>query len=86
MKILLIHNQYGKYSGEEAVVDAQIKLLRKRGVTVKTYFRSSEEIPRMKFGQFRAFFSGFYGQEAAAAARRNANENRLGRSPDDAIP
>jgi len=64
MKILLIHNQYGKYSGEEAVVDAQIKLLRKRGVTVKTYFRSSEEIPRMKFGQFRAFFSGFYNHKS----------------------
>ena len=26
MKILLIHNKYGKFSGEEAVVESQIKL------------------------------------------------------------
>jgi len=60
MRVLIIHNKYGKYSGEEAVIDSQIELLRKRGVTVESYFRSSEEIPRMKYGQFRAFLTGFY--------------------------
>ena len=28
MKILLVHNNYGKYSGEEAVVDKMAAILR----------------------------------------------------------
>lgn len=60
MKILLIHNKYGKFSGEEAVVDSQIRLLRAHGHKVVTYFRSSEELDELSLGKVRAFFTGFY--------------------------
>jgi len=44
MKILMIHNKYGTYSGEEAVVDRQIHLLKEKGCKVITFFRDSREI------------------------------------------
>ena len=56
MKLLIIHNKYGKYSGEEAVVDAQINLLKSKGYEVITYFRSSEELENMANGKISAFF------------------------------
>ena len=58
MKILMIHNKYGKHSGEEAVVEAQIQLLEENGHKVITYFRSSEELETMSFGKVKAFFLG----------------------------
>ncbi|MGV6830170.1 MAG: glycosyltransferase family 4 protein [bacterium] len=64
MKVLFIHNAYGKYSGEEAVVNAQIDLLKSSGIEVCTYFRSSEEIPKQKFGKVNAFFSALYGHKS----------------------
>jgi len=60
MKILIIHNKYGKFSGEEAVVDAQINLLKENGHKVITYYRSSEELDEMKLGKAKAFFSALY--------------------------
>ncbi|NQX84865.1 MAG: glycosyltransferase family 4 protein [Flavobacteriaceae bacterium] len=57
MKILLVHNKYGKFSGEEAVVESQIDMLKSNGHEVITYYRSSEEILEMKQGKFKAFFS-----------------------------
>ena len=60
MKILIIHNKYGKFSGEEAVVEAQIKLLRANKHEVITYFRSSEELEAMPNAKLKAFFSAIY--------------------------
>jgi glycosyltransferase involved in cell wall biosynthesis len=60
MKVLLIHNKYGKFSGEEAVVESQIKLLKDRGHQVITYFRSSEELATIPNGKMKAFFAAFY--------------------------
>ena len=60
MKICLVHNAYGKFSGEEAVVTGQQKLLQDNGHTVCTFLRSSEEIPKIFMGQLRAFLSGVY--------------------------
>ena len=60
MKILITHNSYGKFSGEEAVVAAQKKLLTNNGHEVIGFDRSSAEIPAMKFGKLRALFSGIY--------------------------
>jgi len=60
MKILLIHNKYGKFSGEEAVVESQIKLLKDRDHQVITYFRSSEELVTIPNGKIKAFFAAFY--------------------------
>lgn len=64
MKILMIHNKYGKHSGEEAVVNAQIRLLEENGHTVVTYFRSSEELEKMSMAKAKAFFLGLRNNKA----------------------
>lgn len=66
MKILMVHNKYGKHSGEEAVVNAQIRLLEENGHTVVTYFRSSEELETMSMAKAKAFFLGLRNNKAIA--------------------
>ena len=63
MFILIIHNKYGRHSGEESVVYAQEKLLTSNGHRVQSYFRSSETIAGIK-GQTNAFFSGFFNRKS----------------------
>jgi len=60
MKILVIHNKYGQFSGEEAYVESQINVLRAKGHQVSTYFRSSEELEKIPLGKLKAFFTGLY--------------------------
>lgn len=59
MKVLLIHNKYGKHSGEEAVAYAQVDLLKEKGHEVITYYRSSEELENIKMAKAKSFFWGF---------------------------
>ncbi|OEK07755.1 hypothetical protein A8C32_14785 [Flavivirga aquatica] len=60
MKLLIIHNKYGKHSGEEAVVNTQVNLLKSKGHQVITYFRSSKELENITNGKIRAFFTAFH--------------------------
>jgi len=60
MKVCLVHNAYGRFSGEEEVVDRQADLLRAAGHEVLRFERSSAEIPEMFLGRARAFFAGIY--------------------------
>lgn len=60
MKICLVHNAYGKFSGEEAVVEYQKKLLEENGHFVCTFGRHSNEIPRIFLGNIRAFLTGIF--------------------------
>lgn len=64
MKILVIHNKYGKFSGEEAYVESQINVLRAYGHQVSTYFRSSEEIDKMTLGKVKAFTTALYNRKS----------------------
>ena len=67
LKIVLVHNRYaipGRGSGEEVAFDAISTLLKEKGHTVLQYFRSSLEVPEMKFGNLRAFFTGIYNLSA----------------------
>ena len=59
MKILIIHNAYGKFSGEEAVVDAHCRILTNAGHDVELFTRSSEELFSMRFGKLVGFVSAF---------------------------
>lgn len=59
MRILVIHNAYGRFSGEEAVVEAQAALLAAAGHTVRRYGRSSEELAGSMPGAVKGFFAGF---------------------------
>jgi len=60
LKILFIHNKYGRFSGEEAVIEAQMKLLKANGHEIIDYFRSSEELEEMPNANIKAFFSALY--------------------------
>lgn len=64
MKILVVHNRYGKFSGEESVVDAQVRLLLDNNHKVIRFERSSAEINSV-FEKFKAFFTGIYNVASA---------------------
>lgn len=60
MRTLIVHNAYGKYSGEEAVVDGIKDVLTGYGHEVVEFRRSSEELADSLYGAARGFISGFY--------------------------
>ena len=59
MKVAIVHNDYGKFSGEEAVVRDHAELLTGHGVQVVQFRRSSAEL-RGLAGAAKGFFSGIY--------------------------
>jgi len=59
MKILIVHNDYGKYSGEEAVVDKMTTIFRNHGHEVCFYRKTSVEKDTI-YWRIIAFFSGIY--------------------------
>lgn len=76
MRICLIHNEYGKLSGEEIVVNRTIELLRENGHDVTYFQRSSAEIPEMQLGMARAFFSAIHSPSSKRAVRRLLGKKR----------
>jgi len=55
MKILIIHNKYKQYGGEDRVVNNEILLLRSKGHTVLEYYRDNKEIDSYNLLQKAAF-------------------------------
>ncbi len=76
MKICIVHNSYGKLSGEEIVVNNIQRLLQERGHDVIPFFRSSDEIEQMHFGRVKAFFSGVYSFSSRKTFRGLLNERK----------
>ena len=76
MKICLVHNDYGKHSGEQTVVEGLMKLLEGGGHTVCMYRRSSTEIPEKFLGNIQAFFSGIYNPYSRRDFRILLNKER----------
>jgi len=70
MKILLIHNSYNKFSGEEAVLHAQEALLKAGGNEVQTYIRSSSELQGMRMGHVQGFLLGLYNSRSVREVRQ----------------
>ncbi len=69
MKILIVHNDYGKYSGEEAVVDKMTTMLHEHGHKV-VQFRMSSKGSRDNFwGQIKGFLCGIYSPEGVKGMR-----------------
>lgn len=69
MRILIIHNRYGKFSGEESVLESEKLLLEKNGNEVQGYFRSSEEMSGF-WSKVNAFFSGFYNYRSVSEIKK----------------
>ena len=66
MKICLVHNAYGKLSGEEVAVECLRDSLTSHGHTVIPFFRSGAELQGRQVRKVAAFFTGIYN----IAARR----------------
>lgn len=47
LRILVAHNRYQLAGGEDAVVDAEVELLRRNGHAVETYIRNNDELRDM---------------------------------------
>ena len=69
MKILIVHNNYGKYSGEEAVVDKMATMLQEHGHKVCFYRMTSEGSRDSLGGKIMGFFSGIYSRSGVRGMR-----------------
>lgn len=69
MKILLVHNDYGKYSGEEAVVDKMAGMLGGLGHEVAQLRMTTAGARESLGGKIRGFVSGVYCPSGVKAMR-----------------
>lgn len=69
MKILIVHNDYGKYSGEEAVVDKMAAMFTSHGHQVAFYRRSSAGTRDSFSGKIKGFLSGIYSPSGVKGMR-----------------
>lgn len=60
MKVLIVHNDYGKYSGEEAVVDKMAGMLPPIGYEVAQLRMTTADARESLMGKIRGFVSGIY--------------------------
>lgn len=65
MKVLYIHNEYARPSGEEHASEEIVSLLQEHGHEVRWFKRSSAEIARNPLGMLKSFFTGIYNPSAA---------------------
>jgi Glycosyltransferase len=70
MKILLIHNNYGVYSGEETVVDRQMALFKEMGYEVTIYRKTTEGVRGTAWGSLKGLLFGFYAPNAVRDIKR----------------
>lgn len=76
MKILLVHNNYGKYSGEEAVVDKMAAMLAAHGHEVVFYRRTTEGVRESAVGKVAGFLSGIYSPSGVRGMREALHRER----------
>ena len=76
MRTLIVHNAYGKYSGEEAVVDAVHHVLEGHGQEVAMFRRSSEELADSFLGKVRGFACGIYSPSGVRGLREALKRER----------
>lgn len=76
MKILLVHNEYGKYSGEEAVVDKMAVMLAGLGHEVVQLRMSTAGVRESMSGKIRGFLSGIYCPSGVKAMRQALERER----------
>lgn len=70
MKILLVHNDYGKYSGEEAVVDKMTVMLGEMGHKVAQLRMTTAGVRESLIGKVKGFASGIYCPSGVNAMRQ----------------
>ena len=76
MYLLLIHNNYGVYSGEEMVFDQQISLFREMGHKVEVYRKTTEGLRGTLSGNISGLLQGFYAPSAVHDIQKTMQTNR----------
>ncbi len=70
MKILLVHNDYGRFSGEEAVVNKLAEMLKFHEQEVCFYRLSTEGVRDSFKGKLKGFLSGIYSPSGVRGMRK----------------
>lgn len=76
MKVLIVHNDYGKYSGEEAVVDKMAAMLRGHGYEVAFYRLTSAGSRETVLGRVHGFIAGIYSPSGVNGMREALRRER----------
>jgi glycosyltransferase involved in cell wall biosynthesis len=76
MKILYVHNEYARPSGEEHAAGELVALLKEHGHEVKWFTRSSAEIVGSVKGKFKALLAGVYNPFCAKRLAKVLDEYR----------
>lgn len=76
MKVLLVHNDYGKYSGEEAVVDKMVFILTSIGYEVKQLRMTTADARESLKGKIRGFVNGIYCPSGIKAMRKTLKREK----------
>lgn len=76
MKILLVHNEYGKYSGEEAVVDKMAGIFSGLGHEVAQLRMSTAGLRDSATGKMRGFLAGIHSPRGVRAMREAIERER----------
>lgn len=78
MRVLIVHNDYGRPSGEEHALGTFEKLLADNGHEVLQFRKSSEQLMKGSIWlQMKAFFSGIHSFKSAREIRRFLDENQV---------
>lgn len=78
MKILLVHNNYGKYSGEEAVVDKMASMFSEHGHEVCFYRSTTERSRESLSGKIKGFLCGIYSPSGVKGLREILEREKPG--------
>lgn len=76
MKILIVHNKYGSFSGEEAVIDKLSSNFLAKGESVMFYTKSSEGRYSKLCWKVLAFFTGLYSFSSNVSLQKLINDFR----------
>ncbi len=77
MHILIAHNDYGKFSGEEHAVETMAKVLKSNGHEVSFFRRSSVQVDDSLAKKACAFFSGIYSFESRKRIAQILDDNKI---------
>lgn len=77
MRILLVHNDYRKFSGEEHALNMVKKVLEENGHLLSWYRRTSEGIEESITGKIHAFFAGIYSLSSKRNVARLLDEEEI---------
>ena len=76
MKLLIVHNAYGKPSGEEAVVDTMSSAFAEQGVEVRQLRMTTEGLRDTALGKARGFLAGLHSPSGVRAMRQALQDFR----------